>query len=73
MRKVVSGSDLQDKMIFSINLLCDTVKCTLGPKGNNVIIDNSENVPYITNDGVTIAKNIESDDEVINTILELTK
>lgn len=73
MRKVVSGSDLQDKMIFSINLLCDTVKCTLGPKGNNVIIDNSENVPYITNDGVTIAKNIESDDEVINTILELAK
>ena len=73
MRKVVSGSDLQDKMIFSVNLLCDTVKCTLGPKGNNVIIDNSDNIPYITNDGVTIAKNIESDDEVINTILELAK
>ena len=60
-------------MIKAINLLCDTVKVTLGPKGNNVIIDHSNLSPFITNDGVTIAENIESEDEVINTILELAK
>ncbi len=57
----------------AINLLCDTVKFTLGPKGCNVIIDSSNYSPFITNDGVTIAENIGSDDEVVNTILELAK
>ncbi len=73
MKKVVSGKELQDKMVDAINLLCDTVKITLGPKGNNVIIDHSTFSPFITNDGVTIAENITSEDEVINTILELAK
>ncbi len=73
MKKVVSGKELQDKMVEAINLLCDTVKITLGPKGNNVIIDYSTFSPFITNDGVTIAENITSEDEVINTILELAK
>lgn len=73
MKKVVSGNDLKEKMLEAINLLCDTVKITLGPIGNNVIIDHSNFSPFITNDGVTIAENIESDDAVINTILELAK
>ena len=73
MKKIISGNDLKEKMIEAINLLCDTVKVTLGPKGNNVIIDHSSFQPFITNDGVTIAQNIESDDEIINTILELAK
>ena len=73
MKRVVSGKELQDKMVEAINLLCDTVKITLGPKGNNVIIDHSTFSPFITNDGVTIAENITSEDEVINTILELAK
>lgn len=73
MKKVVSGELLKDKMFEAINLLCDTVKCTLGPKGSNVIIDHSNFSPFITNDGVTIAESIESDDEVINVILELAK
>ena len=73
MKKVVSGEYLQEKMIKAINLLCDTVKVTLGPKGSNIIIDHSTFSPFITNDGVTIAENIESDDPVINTILELAK
>ena len=60
-------------MNVAINLLCNTVKATLGPKGNNVIIDHSTFSPFITNDGVTIASNIESDDEVINTILNIAK
>lgn len=73
MRKIVSGKILQDKMREAINLLCDTVKSTLGPKGSNVIINHTNFNPFITNDGVTIAESIESDDEVINVILELAK
>ena len=73
MKKVVSQDELRNKMNEAINLLCDTVKTTLGPKGSNVIIDHSAFSPFITNDGVTIASNIESDDEVVNTILTLAK
>ncbi len=73
MKRVVRGQELQEKMHYAIDLLGETVKSTLGPKGCNVIIDHSAFSPFITNDGVTIAMNIESDDEVINTILELAK
>lgn len=73
MKKVVSGKELRDKMIEAINLLCDTVKQTLGPSGNNVIIDHSNFTPFITNDGVTIAQNIESDDPVLGSIIEIAK
>lgn len=73
MKKVISGGELQDRILKAINLLCGTVKKTLGPLGKNVIIDHSAFSPYITNDGVTIAENIESDDPVINTILSLIK
>jgi len=73
MKKVVSKEILQDKILESINLLCGTVKKTLGPIGNNVLIDHSTFSPFITNDGVTIAKNIESDDETIGAILEIIK
>ncbi len=73
MKKVVSNDELREKMTSAIDLLCDTVKTTLGPKGSNIIIDHSAFNPFITNDGVTIAENIESDDEVINTILTLAK
>ena len=73
MKKVVTGKHLQDMMEEGVKLLCGIVKTTLGPKGRNVIIDHSTFSPFITNDGVTIAENIESEDAVINTILELTK
>lgn len=73
MKKIVSGKELQEKILESIHLLCGTVKQTLGPKGNNVLIDHSTYSPFITNDGVTIAKNIESEDETIGTILEIVK
>ena len=73
MKKVISGDTLRNKMNEAIDLLCDTVKTTLGPKGSNIIIDHSAFSPFITNDGVTIANNIESEDEVINTILSLAK
>ena len=73
LKKVVSNEELSLKMTEAINLLCNTVKATLGPKGCNVIIDHSLFSPFITNDGVTIASNIVSDDPIINTILELAK
>lgn len=73
MKKVIKDQILREKMLEAIDLLCDTVKTTLGPKGSNAIIDHSSFSPFITNDGVTIAENIESEDEVVNTILELAK
>lgn len=73
MKKVIYGEELKEKMIKAVNLLCDTVSSTLGPTGNNVLINNSEASPFITNDGVTIATNIESEDKAINTILEIVK
>ena len=73
MKKVISNDELREKINEAISLLCGTVKTTLGPKGNNIIIDHSTFSPFITNDGVTIAQNIESDDEAVNTILELAK
>ncbi len=73
MKKVISGKELYDKKLEAINMLCNTVKTTLGPQGSNVIINNSAFSPFITNDGVTIAQNIESDDPIVNSILELAK
>ncbi len=73
MKKIINNKELQESMEEAISLLCGTVKTTLGPKGSNVIIDHSSFTPFITNDGVTIAENIASDDPVINTILELAK
>ena len=73
MKKVISNTELETKMVDAIKLLCEPVKSTLGPKGRNAIIDHSAFTPFITNDGVTIAENIASEDLVINTILELAK
>ena len=73
MKKVIMNNELKEKIMEAIDLLCPPVKSTLGPKGNNVIIDHSNFSPFITNDGVTIARNIESDDEAVNTILEFIK
>ncbi len=73
MKKVITGEELQRKMLESIELLCGVVKDSLGPKGNNVLINSSDREPFITNDGVTIASNITSEDIVVETILEIAK
>lgn len=73
MKKVITSEELNTCKLEAIELLCGTVKTTLGPRGCNAIIDHSMFSPFITNDGVTIAKNIESEDERINTILTLAK
>jgi len=73
MKKVVSGVELKSKIGEALDILCDTVSSTLGPTGNNVLINNDEDFPFITNDGVTIASSIESEDLVIDTILDIAK
>ena len=73
MKKVITNKELQECELEAIHLLCSTVKKTLGPRGSNAIIDHSLLNPFITNDGVTIARNIESEDERVNTILTLAK
>ena len=73
MKKVLSGKELRDIMLKTVNLICDATSSTLGPSGNNVLIDNDETSPFITNDGVTIAFNISSDNKIENTILEIIK
>ncbi len=56
-----------------VNILADTVKVTLGPKGRNVVISKTFGAPTITNDGVTIAKEIELSDPVENMGAQLVK
>ena len=58
-KEIKYGEDARKEMLNGINKLADTVKVTLGPKGRNVVLDKSFGAPLITNDGVTIAKEIE--------------
>ncbi|MSU76437.1 chaperonin GroEL, partial [Patescibacteria group bacterium] len=60
-KKIASGKDARAKLKVGIDILADTVKVTLGPKGRNVVLDTAFGAPTITNDGVTIAKEIELD------------
>ncbi len=60
------NADARDRMLRGIDLLADTVKVTLGPKGRNVVLDKSYGAPRITKDGVTVAKEIELADRFEN-------
>ena len=65
-KEIAYGEDSRKALLAGINKLADTVKITLGPKGRNVVIDKKFGAPLITNDGVTIAKEIELDDSFEN-------
>ena len=65
--------DARKKMECGVDKLADTVKVTLGPKGRNVVLDQSYGTPLITNDGVTIAKEIELEDRFENMGAQLVK
>jgi chaperonin GroEL len=65
--------DARKKMETGVNKLADTVKVTLGPKGRNVVLDKSYGAPLITNDGVTIAKEIELEDRFENMGAQLVR
>lgn len=73
MKEIISGNDLRKLILKSTNLMCDCVSSTLGPSGNNVLINKDDLSPFITNDGVTIAESISSDDLKVNTVLEILK
>ena len=61
-KMIISGDSARHKLINGANKLVDTVKITLGPKGRNVVLSRGMSTPLITNDGVTIAKEIELED-----------
>ena len=67
------GVDARKAMEAGVNKLADTVRVTLGPKGRNVVLDKSFGAPLITNDGVTIAKEIELEDAYENMGAQLVK
>ena len=67
------GEDARKSIIKGVDQLADTVKVTLGPKGRNVVLDKKFGAPLITNDGVTIAKEIEFEDRFENMGAQLVK
>ena len=74
MAKIIKfGEDARKNLVEGVNKLADTVKVTLGPKGRNVVLDKSFGSPLITNDGVTIAKEIELEDKYENMGARLVK
>ena len=72
-KKIIYGEEARKALQSGINQLADTVKITLGPKGRNVVLDKKFGSPLITNDGVTIAKEIELEDSFENMGAQLVK
>ena len=72
-KDIIYGSDARSALLRGIDKLADTVKITLGPKGRNVVLDKKFGSPLITNDGVSIAKEIELDDPMENMGAQLVK
>jgi chaperonin GroL len=72
-KQIIYGEDARKALLAGIDKLADTVKITLGPKGRNVVLDKKYGSPLITNDGVTIAKEIELSDAFENMGAALVK
>ena len=72
-KQIIFGEDARKAIERGVNQLADTVKITLGPKGRNVVLDKKFGAPLITNDGVTIAKEIELEDPFENMGAQLIK
>ena len=72
-KKILYGTEARNALMSGVDKLADTVKITLGPKGRNVVLDKKYGSPLITNDGVTIAKEIELEDEAENMGAQLVK
>ena len=72
-KKIIYGEDARKALLSGVNQLADTVKITLGPKGRNVVLDKKFGAPLITNDGVTIAKEVELEDPFENMGAQLVK
>ncbi len=72
-KQIKTGDEARKALEIGVNTLCNTVKITLGPKGRNVVLDKKYGAPLITNDGVTIAKEIELEDPFENMGAQLVK
>ena len=72
-KEIKFGAEARAALESGVNQLADTVRVTLGPKGRNVVLDKSFGAPLITNDGVTIAKEIELKDPFENMGAQLIK
>ena len=72
-KEILSSEEARKKLKAGVDKLADTVKVTLGPKGRNVVIDKKYGSPNITNDGVTIAKEIELEDAFENMGAQIVK
>ncbi len=72
-KQILFGEDARKALQSGVDQLADTVKITLGPRGRNVVLDKKFGAPLITNDGVTIAKEIELDDAFENMGAQLVK
>jgi chaperonin GroEL len=72
-KDVKFGDDARSKMFAGVNVLANAVKVTLGPKGRNVILDKSFGAPTVTKDGVSVAKEIELDDNFENMGAQMVK
>ena len=70
---IVQGEDARVKLLRGVETLANAVKITLGPKGRNVIVDHVKTTPIVTNDGVTIAKEIVIPDEIEDTGAQILK
>ena len=72
-KNIMYGTDARNALLAGVDKLANTVKITLGPKGRNVVLDKKYGTPLITNDGVTIAKEIELEDPMENMGASLVK
>ncbi|MGM0907419.1 MAG: chaperonin GroEL [Pseudomonadota bacterium] len=72
-KEVKFGNTARQKMLKGVNVLADSVKVTLGPKGRNVVLDKSFGAPVITKDGVSVAKEIELEDKFENMGAQMVK
>ena len=72
-KQIIYGEEARKALMSGVNQLADTVKITLGPKGRNVVLDKKFGAPLITNEGVTIAKEVELDDAFENMGAQLVK
>ena len=72
-KEILYGTDARNAMLRGVDKLANTVKITLGPKGRNVVLDKKYGSPLITNDGVTIAREIELEDAAENMGAQLVK
>lgn len=72
-RKVIYGTDARQELKKGVDILADAVKVTLGPKGRNVILPGRADMPHVTKDGVTVAKQIFVEDELQNMGAQLVK